>query len=70
MSLFRNQPGFCCICGARDEYPYTSQQGVKRAILCSMDCTKEWDRRFALYVMGKEFHPASAPSVEGRDDGR
>lgn len=58
MSLFRDQPGFCCVCGARDVYPFKAN----RPVICGRSCWDEFWHRNALYIMGKEYHPDTSSS--------
>lgn len=59
MGLFMPQPSYCNICGSKDDRLYDSVSGVNMAIVCSDECRGEWNRRFALCAMGKQFYPAA-----------
>jgi len=53
MSLFRNQPGYCSVCGDPGEYPVKKNA----PLVCGDSCRKELERRYTLYVMGREYYP-------------
>lgn len=55
--MFRRQPGYCCVCGNRDEYAFEHSGFHRVAVVCSVECRKEFDLRAAMYSLGKEFSP-------------
>lgn len=50
--MFRKQQAFCMICGQQFLSDYNT---MKNGSLCSRECLHEWDWRYTLYVMGKEY---------------
>lgn len=51
MSLFKYQPGYCCVCGQQGNYR------MEGPIVCSETCRDEYGWRETLYIMGKEYYP-------------
>lgn len=56
MSLFKKQQAFCMVCGT----PFLSAYGTGRdgcyGSTCSDECRQEWDWRYTLYVMGRDYY--------------
>lgn len=50
--LYKKQAAFCPICGQKDEYEFS----MSRPITCSKGCYAEYEWRYVLYVMGKEYY--------------
>jgi hypothetical protein len=53
MSLFKKQPAYCSMCGLKDDYEFDRT----RPIICSEDCWEEFNWRYTLHVMGKDYYP-------------
>ena len=55
MSLFSKQRCFCPACGAKLEREIEKRPGYDN--FCNMACWIEWEWRYTLSTMGKEYYP-------------
>ena len=52
MTMFKDQPAFCSICGMKNTFPLPSG----RPVLCSNECEEEFRWRNTLYINGKTYY--------------
>ena len=50
MTLFKKQPGFCCVCGKEGLFAPSSMGFIHD------NCITEYQWRDTLYVLGKEYY--------------
>jgi len=55
MALWAVHPMFCTICGK--QYDWHCGYGWSESRTCGKDCHGEWQWRYTLSVMGKEYYP-------------
>jgi hypothetical protein len=60
-TVFKKQKAFCMICGREFLSDYSI---MKNGSLCSKECFKEWQWRYTLYVMGKDYRPQNEIGVK------
>lgn len=60
MALFSKQKWFCNICG-QEQFSVINANQYVGAMLCSMECNREFRWRQTLSIMGKDYKPDPEP---------